>query len=120
MMTATPRLAVIAISWIIRILISMMVMKPMVSDSSAIPPGISSRRKVERAASRLLGLSKTSARNALTICTPWLTPIANIRKGTRIDIGSMPNPSSVRSPSCQITAINEQPTMITVSLALCE
>ncbi len=50
MMTATPRLAVIAISWIIRISISMMVMKPMVSDSRAMPPGTSRRRKVERAA----------------------------------------------------------------------
>ncbi len=50
MIAATPRLAVIAISWIMRILISMMVMKPMVSVSRATPPGISSRRKVLRAA----------------------------------------------------------------------
>jgi len=50
MMTATPRLAVIAISWIMRISINMMVTKPMVSLSRAIPPGSSSRRKVDRAA----------------------------------------------------------------------
>ena len=31
-----------------------------------------------------------SALQALIICTPWLTPIANTRNGTRIDIGSIP------------------------------
>ena len=46
--------------------------------------------------------------------------MAKIRKGTRIDIGSMPKPSRVSNPSCQTTATKAQPTTITVNLKLCE
>ena len=51
--SALKKLAVTAISWIIRIWMSMMVMKPMVSLSRATPPGMRRRRKVARAAGRL-------------------------------------------------------------------
>ena len=92
MMVATPRLAVIAICWMTSILISMMVMKPMVSEISATPPGTSSLRKLVRAAVRPSAPLKTAARLAVIICTPWLTAMAKIKNGTRIPIGSMPKP----------------------------
>jgi hypothetical protein len=120
MMTATPRLAVMAISWIMRMLMSMIVMNPMVSDSNAMPPGTRSRRKVERAAVMLSAPSYTSAPNAEIICTPWLTPMAKMRNGTRMDMGSMPKPSRVSRPTCQMTAMREHPSTITVSLKLWE
>ena len=90
MMTATPRLAVIAISWMTRILMRRIVRKPMVSEASAMKPGTRSRRKLFRAAVTESAPSKISAPLALIICTAWLTPMAKMRKGTRIDIGSMP------------------------------
>ena len=108
MIAATPMLAVSAISWMTRTSISEMVMKPTESETSATEPGSSRRRKLARAASGALAPPITSARTALTICTPWLTPIANTRKGTRMDIGSMPKPSPVTAPSCHTTAIREQ------------
>src|SRR3546814_5314948 len=48
-------------------------------------------------------LRTTSARQALVICTAWLTPIEKIRNGTRIDIGSMPKPISGRMPTSHST-----------------
>ena len=120
MIAAIPRLAVIAISWIIRIFISMMVIKPMVSLKSAMPPGTSSRRKLDLDAVPLSAPSKTSARKALTICTPWLTAMAKTRNGTKIDIGSMPKPSRVSIPSCHTTAISEHARTMRVSLMFCE
>ena len=52
MIAATPKLAVIAISWMTWMTwmsMSRIVMKPMVSLASAIPPGTSRRRKLARA-----------------------------------------------------------------------
>ena len=107
MMAATPRLAVTAISWMTRTSMNETVMKPTESEASATAPGSSRRRKLARAASGPGAPAATSARTELTICTPWLTPIAKTRKGTRMDIGSTPNPSAVSPPSCQTTATSE-------------
>ena len=70
MMPATPRLAVIAISWMTWIRISRMVTNPIVSLRSAIPPGTSRRRNAIRAAASGVAPSNTSSRTALTIWTP--------------------------------------------------
>ena len=104
MMAATPMLAATAISWMTWIWMKRIVKNPMVSVASAMPPGTSSLRKLVRAADRLSAPSKISEPVELTICTPWLTAIAKTRKGTRIDMGSMPKPSSVMMPSCHTTA----------------
>ena len=90
MIAATPMLAAIAISWITWIRMNRMVKNPIVSVASAIPPGTSRRRKLVRAASMPEAPRKISERTELTICTPWLTAMANTRNGTRIDIGSIP------------------------------
>ncbi|MNG27882.1 hypothetical protein D3C85_1816760 [compost metagenome] len=42
-------------------------------------------------------------------CAPCDTPMAKIRKGTRIEYGSRAKPRACISPSCQITATTEQP-----------
>ena len=91
MITQTPRLAEIASSRMVWILISRIVRKPNVSAIRATPPGTSSCRKALLAASRLLSQPENTAeRKARIICTPWLTPMAKMRKGTRIDNGSIP------------------------------
>ena len=82
-------------------------MKPTESEARATAPGSSRRRKLALAASRPAAPATTSARTELTICTPWLTPTANTRKGTRMDMGSMPNPRAVTVPSCHTTATSE-------------
>ena len=115
MIAATPRLAVIAISLMTCTSMSEMVTKPTESEASATAPGSRRRRKLARAASSPLAPPAVSARTELTICTPWLTPIANTRNGTRMDIGSTPKPSAVSPPSCQTTAIREQARGGTVS-----
>ena len=108
MITATPRLAVIASSWMIGISISRMVRKPAVSVASATLPGMNRRRKQMRAAAEQSSPSHTWPFRALIICTPCETPMAKTRNGTRIDSGSMPNPNSTSNPSCQMTATSEQ------------
>ena len=115
MIAATPRLAVTAISLMTCTSMNEMVTKPTESEASATEPGSRRRRKLARAASWPLAPPATSARTELTICTPWLTPIANTRNGTRMDIGSTPNPSAVSPPSCQTTAIREHASGGTVS-----
>ncbi len=65
-------------------------MKPSALASRAIAPGMNSLRKDLCAAVRPSAPPITSSCQALVICTAWLTPIEKIRKGTRIDIGSMP------------------------------
>ena len=108
MITATPRLAVLASSWMIGISISRMVRKPAVSVARATLPGMNRRRKQMRAAAEQSAPSQTWPFSALIICTPWDTPMAKTRNGTRIDSGSMPKPNSTSSPSCQTTATSEQ------------
>ena len=90
MITATPMLAAMASSRIVGTGMSRMVTNPIVSVISATPPGTSSCRNAARADLSGSPPANNSARNARTICTPWLTPIAKTRNGTRIDIGSMP------------------------------
>ena len=90
MMAATPRLAVTAISLMTCTSMSEIVTNPTESEASATAPGSSRPRKAARAASIPAAPRATSARTALTIWTPWLTPMANTRNGTRIDIGSTP------------------------------
>ncbi|MNF78423.1 hypothetical protein D3C84_606080 [compost metagenome] len=43
-------------------------------------------------------------------CAAWDTPMAKIRNGTRIEYGSRAYPNQATIPSCQTTAIREQPT----------
>ncbi len=43
----------------------------------------------------------------LIICTPWLTPIANTRKGTSMEYGSIPKPRTLSRPNCQTTPMVE-------------
>ena len=120
MITATPILAVIANSRIMPISITNNVIKPTVSDNSAIPPGTS---KFLNAAidARLAPIPVTACfSTALIICTPWLTPMANTKNGTSIDIGSIPKPIEVSSPSCQITAMIEHTNGNNVSMMLRE
>jgi hypothetical protein len=47
-------------------------------------------------------------------CAPWLMPMANTRKGTRIEYGSSAKPSVGSRPICQTTAINDAATTSTV------
>ena len=89
-MAATPRLAAMAISWITGTGMSAMATKPTVSEARATVPGSRRRRRPRRAASSGAAPAAASARAAPTIWTPWLTPIANTRNGTRIDMGSIP------------------------------
>ena len=120
MITATPRLAVIASSRMIPISMTSKVRKPTVSDRSAIPPGISSARNAAIAACFALLPLTMFFSTALIICTPWLTPIAKTKNGTRIDMGSRPKPSEVNKPICQMTAITEQAIGKIVSMILRE
>ena len=90
MITPTPRLAEIASSRINWILMTRIVRNPTVSASSATPPGTSSWRNALRPASRSSAPVIISDRNARTICTPWLTPMANTRNGTSSESGSTP------------------------------
>ena len=41
-------------------------------------------------------------------CAPCDTPMANTRKGTRIEYGSSSKPKAATSPSCHSTATSEQ------------
>ncbi len=108
MITSTPRLAVRASSWIIRISMSRIVRNPIVSVIRATPPGTTRRRKAARAASGASAPRWISEDTPLTIWTPCDTPMAKTRKGTRMDMGSIPNPRSLRMPRSQMTAITEQ------------
>ena len=88
--------------------------KPTQSLASAAAPGVASWRKAPRAAASFFSPSRIAAPEAFTTCNPWETPIANTRKGARIDMGSMPKPSSASSPSVQTTASAEHDSSRTV------
>ena len=89
--TASPRLAVMPSSRTMAILMCRITRKPSTSVTSATDPGTSSRASAVRAAgSGAAPRTATSWRQALPICTAWLTPMEKIRNGTRMDMGSMP------------------------------
>jgi hypothetical protein len=107
--------------------------KPMQPASSATAPGTSSMRKLSRAASsgstakRARSRSsstvpsssppkKISPRKRLIICSPWLTAIANIRKGVSMFIGSMPKPIRRSAPSIHTTDTSADSTVSEASL----
>ena len=48
-------------------------------------------------------------------CAPWLMPMANTRKGTRIEYGSSAKPSIGSRPSCQATATSDAVTTSAVA-----
>ncbi|EDS99590.1 hypothetical protein BamIOP4010DRAFT_6894 [Burkholderia ambifaria IOP40-10] len=85
------------------ILIRMITMKPSALVSSATVPGTNSLRNASRAASADDAPRTSACFHALVICTACDTPIEKIRNGTRIDIGSMPSPSTGSAPSSQTT-----------------
>ena len=91
------------------------VKNPTVSDSSAIPPGTNNFTKLAQLASFAVMPSCTRLPIELIICTPWLTPIAKTKNGTKMDIGSKPNPMVCNIPNCQTTATNEHAIGNTVS-----
>ncbi|MNC35153.1 hypothetical protein D3C75_836260 [compost metagenome] len=81
----TPMVAVIAKSWITGILMIINTAKPTASAISAIIPVRNRRRKVKRAATSLSAPRPMSCMMPFIFCAPWLRPMANTRKGTRIE-----------------------------------
>src|SRR5690554_6615741 len=110
--TATPILADRASSRITPISMMYRVKKPIASLTSATEPGTTSAAKVPSAASRGPASPVSRLRKLLTICTPWLTAIANTKNGTNIEYGSMVKPNIVTMPNCHTTAIKEQVTTV--------
>ncbi|MCY1442473.1 hypothetical protein D9M71_588420 [compost metagenome] len=84
------------------------VAKPTKAVISARLPGISKPMKLRRAAVTASAPAQTSLEMKLTCCTPWETPMANTRNGTRIASGSRPKPSKVMVPNCHTTDTSEQ------------
>ncbi len=128
---ATPMVAVIASSKMMRIGITRIAAKPMQPATRATEPGTSSARKALRAAVsgsmpvRLANSSgvpssrppkNISPRYRLIICSPWLTAMAKIRNGVSMFIGSMPKPSRRSAPSIHTTEISAQSTVSEASL----
>ena len=101
--SSTPMQAVTPSSCTIGIAISMITMNPSALVTSATVPGMARLRNAVREASSDDSPASTCCFQALVICTACDTPIEKIRKGTRIDIGSMPLPISGRMPSSQTT-----------------
>src|SRR3989344_3790529 len=97
----TPMQAVTPSSWTMGISIIMITANPRAFISKAREPGMKILQNARRAASLELLPASTSCFQALVICTAWDTPMEKIRNGTRIDIGSMPNPNSGNNPSVQ-------------------
>ncbi len=83
--------------------ISMITANPRAFISKASEPGMKILQNADCAACRALAPATTSCFQALVICTAWDTPMEKIRNGTRIDIGSMPSPSSGNRPSSHTT-----------------
>ncbi|MNG21647.1 hypothetical protein D3C84_1060380 [compost metagenome] len=81
----TPMVAVIAKSWITGILMIISTAKPTASAISAIIPVRNRRRKVKRAAISLSAPRPMSCMMPFIFCAPWLRPMANTRKGTKIE-----------------------------------
>ncbi|MNY32698.1 hypothetical protein D3C86_1669290 [compost metagenome] len=113
----TPRQAVTPSSWTMGMSISMITAKPTAFISRASEPGMKILQKAAWAASCELAPASTSCFQALVICTAWDTPMEKIRNGTRIDIGSMPRPSSGSRPSSQTTGSSATTSATTVSLS---
>ncbi|MCY1455551.1 hypothetical protein D9M71_726900 [compost metagenome] len=70
--------------------ISTRVTKETKAVTSARVPGMSRPMKLERAASSTLLPIAISRTMKLICCTPWETPMANTRNGTRTASGSRP------------------------------
>ena len=70
--------------------ISTSVAKDTKAVTSASVPGISRPLKLARAAASALLPTEISRTMKLICCTPWLTPMANTRKGTSTPSGSSP------------------------------
>ncbi|MNO81220.1 hypothetical protein D3C76_724530 [compost metagenome] len=113
----TPMQAVTPSSCTMGMSISMITAKPRAFISSARAPGMKILQKAERAAVTESLPSSTSCFQALVICTAWDTPMEKIRNGTRIDMGSMPRPSSGSRPSSQTTGSSATSSDTTVSLS---
>jgi hypothetical protein len=111
---ATPIEAAMASSRIAWMSITSSTAKPTASASSAVKPARKRRRNVKRAATSLGRPRPTSCMMPFIFCAPWLMPIANTRKGTRIEYGSSAKPSVGSRPSCQTTATSEAVTTSSV------
>ncbi|MCY1458265.1 hypothetical protein D9M71_756310 [compost metagenome] len=85
MITSTPTQALIASSRITPISITSRVEKPTTLHSRAMEPGTNSRRKVAFAASMLESPWRRSATMVLIFWIAWLTPMAKVRNGTRVE-----------------------------------
>ena len=113
--SSTPMQAVMPSSWTIGMSMNMITAKPSALVSSATAPGMNSLRKAVCEALTASAPCTTSCRQALVICTAWLTPMEKIRKGTRIDIGSTPKPISGSVPISQSTGSSATTSATTVS-----
>ncbi len=87
---ATPREAVMPSSLTMSMGMSMITAKPSTFVSSANVPGMKSRANARLAAVRLSTPATTSRSHVFDICTACDTPMEKMRKGTRIESGSMP------------------------------
>ena len=93
----------------------MMTAKPSALVSSATAPGMNNAVKASRAAATASAPRSTACFHALVICTACETPIEKMRKGTRMDIGSMPKPMSGSSPNSHTTGSSATTSATTVS-----
>ena len=88
--SSSPRVAVMPSSRTMSIFICRITRKPSASVARAMMPGVS---RFWRAVPEALVPSaplRVSIFHALVICTAWLTAMEKRRKGTRMDMGSMP------------------------------
>ncbi len=99
----TPRQAVMPSSRTMGISICMMTMNPRALVTNATVPGMNSLRMAACEASIEVAPLSISSFQALVICTACDTPMEKIRKGTSIEIGSIPMPISGSKPSSQTT-----------------
>ena len=81
--------------------------KPTASASRAVSPAMNRRRNVHRAATQRDAPRPMSCLMPFIFWVPWLTPMANTRKGTSTENGFSVSPSMATRPSCQTTAITE-------------
>ena len=96
---------------------NMITPKPTAFVSRAVVPGIAILRNADSAPCAEFMPASTSTCQVCVICTAWETPIAKITKGTRMDIGSMPMPSSLSVPSSHSTGSNATISATTVRLS---
>ena len=83
------------------------VANPKPSLNKANIPGTYKPRNAKRDAINLLAPFPDSIAIPLMICTPWLIPIANTKKGTNTEYKSMVKPIKASAPNCQTTATKE-------------